>query len=362
MRCALATLAALAAAGLVVAGLVVGVGLYNVSAAAGHLPGVSWVLHTTYRHSVGLRAPSADAVPLLTDDMAAVAARHFDTACRVCHAAPGERRSATVRSLVPEPPPIERAVEGWQPRHLFWIVLNGVKMSGMPHWPAENRRDEAWMMAAFLDRVRDMTPAAYAALTETPRADDPLVAYCAGCHGRDGAGRGNAAMPRIDILGAPYIAASLTAFRERLRESGIMQQAASQLSDEQIDRLARHFGRGETPLTVAAPGPPAGPAAQPAAPGDLVAAGRRLAFGHPDSRGTPACRACHGPWPERRDPLFPMLAGQRAGYLRTQLGLWREGHRGGTARATLMHSVAGQLEDDQIDALAAFYAAGGPAE
>ena len=362
MRCVLLTLAMLALLGLVGAAALVGFGLYNVSAIAGHLPGVSWVLNTTFRNSADLRAPDASQVPPLTDDMAAVAARHYDAACRPCHASPGERRTWTMRSMVPEPPHIVEAVDGWEPQHLFWIALNGVKMTGMPHWPAENRRDEAWMMAAFLDRVDTMSPAEYAALVEPPAPaeagpaepeDDAVFAYCATCHGRDGAGRGNARMPRIDILGAPYIAASLFAYRDGFRHSGIMQQAVSDLSDDQIMALAERFGAD-------APPPPAGPTE----PLDeaLVAAGRELAFGGADSAGTPACRACHGPWPTRRAPLYPTLVGQRFEYIAAQLRLWKEGHRGGTPRALVMHEVAQHLDAQAIDALAAFYAAGAPVE
>lgn len=351
MRCAVLTLLGAAAIASLLGAAVVSFGLYNVAAAAGHWPGVAWVLHTTYRNSVELRAPSASQVPELTEDMAAIGARHFDSACRFCHSPPGEPRTATARSMVPEPPPIVEAVSHWQPRHLFWIVKNGVKMSGMPHWPAELREDDVWLMIAFLARVRDMTPAEYAELVARPEDPDPLVAYCAQCHGLDGAGRGNTVMPRLDILGEVYIAASLRAFREDFRQSGVMQHAASQLSDEQIVALARRFA-----------GEPPGPSATPAPPGELVALGRTLAFGTPDSRDVPACRACHGPWPTERSALFPVLAGQHADYLYMQLTLWHDGKRGGTPRAHIMHLVGEELEEPQMRALAAFYAAGAPTE
>lgn len=363
MRCVLLTLAALAVLGLIGATAVVGLGLYNVSAAAGHWPGVSWVLNTTFRNSVRLRAPSEAEVPRLTDGMAAIGAGHYDTACVPCHAAPGQQRSWTVRSLVPEPPHIDEAVEPWEPQHLFWIALNGIKMSGMPHWPSKDREDEAWMMAAFLDRVGSMSGEEYTALVDRPApaggADGPegaLVAYCAMCHGLDGAGEGNPHMPRLDILGAPYIAASLEAYRDGFRASGIMRQAASALSDAQIAELARHYG-------TARPPDPAAPVAAEVAPDPaLVAAGRELALGRQGDRATPACRACHGPWPSQRSPLFPSLVGQRAEYVAAQLRLWVEGHRGGTPRAHVMHEVAEQLDEDAIEALAAFYAAGAPPE
>lgn len=354
MRCVLLTLSGLALLGLVGAAAVVGLGLYNVSAAVGHFPGVSWVLHTTFRNSVELRAPDEDQVPALTDQMAAIGARHYDTACRPCHAAPGLERSWTMRSMVPEPPHIVDAVKDWEPRHLFWIALNGIKMSGMPHWPAEKRRDEAWLMAAFLDRVGTMTPAEYAALVERPADDDALYAYCAMCHGLDGAGRGNGKMPRLDILDAPYIAAALHAYQNGLRHSGIMQQAVSHLSAEEIERLARRFGAQDAPAVPA--GPPV------AVPPALVAAGRALATGTRDGHEAPACRACHGPWPTRRDDLFPTLVGQRLDYIATQLHLWKSEIRGGHARSHIMHQVSEVLDAEAIEALAAFYAAGAPAE
>jgi cytochrome c oxidase subunit 1 len=372
MRWIVMTLVGLAVLGLVAGAAVVGLGLYNVSAKTGHWPGVSWVLNTTYHNSVELRAPSASRVPELTDDMAAIGARHYDSACRFCHAAPGGPRTATATSMVPAPPPIAEAVADWQPRHLFWIVKNGVKMSGMPHWPAKLRRDDVWLVVAFLDRVRDMTAEEYAALVAPPHAEDPqaenpqdadpLVAYCAGCHGLDGAGRGNAAMPRIDILGEAYIAGSLRAYRAGARQSGVMQHAASQLADEQIAMLARRFAAAPPRLVATPPPDLPGAGAAPAPAGDLVALGRTLAFGTPDSRNVPACRACHGPWPTERAALFPALSGQRADYLFTQLTLWHDETRGGTPRAHIMHLVGQDLDEPQMRALAAFYAAGAPLE
>jgi cytochrome c oxidase subunit 1 len=96
-------------------------------------------------------------------------------------------------------------------------------------------------------------------------------------------------------------------------------------------------------------------------PEALVETGRQLALG-PDSRHLPSCRACHGPWPAPRAPALPDLAGQHADYILAQLRLWKLGRRGGTPLANLMHVVADELEDDQMRALAAFYAAGAPTE
>ncbi len=349
----------LAAIGGVGAALVVGFGLYNVSARQGHLPGVSWVLHTTYRHAVELRAPPSEAVPdLASADLVALGARHFDAACRFCHGPPGGRQAGTPRAMVPPPPPILDAIRHWQPRHLFWIVLNGVKMTGMPGWPTAAREDEVWAVVAFLASLQGESGAeGYAGLVAPPgEADDtPRLGRCAVCHGLDGRGRGNARVPRLDMQKEAYLAASLQAFRDGSRESGIMRQAAASLDDQAISSLAAHFAAAGGPPSAADP-----PDAEDASREALIQKGRALAFGLAADRDVPACRACHGPWPTRRSPLFPNLAGQHELYLATQLRLWREGLRGGTERSNLMHRAAAELSDEAITALAAFYAAEAP--
>ena len=340
-------IAILAGIAAICAVLVVWLGLFNVSARGGHLPGVSWVLHTTFRNSVELRAPPPEAVPDLSDpDLAAVGARHYDGACRPCHAAPGEERTATMRAMLPAPPPIRQAVADWEPQHLFWIVKHGVKMSGMPAWPTANRDDDVWPVVAFLTLVPDMTLEEYEVLVAPPdETSDGGVAYCASCHGADGSGRGNAKVPRLDILSEAYIAATLAAYRSGARQSGMMHHAASTVTAADDARLAAYFA--SNPATA-----PLGEV--PAA--DLVALGRRLATGASGITDVPACAACHGPWPEQLSPLFPSLSGQPEPYLRRQLELWRDGNRGGTERAHLMHQAARALTDEEIAAVSSFYA------
>ena len=323
-------------------------GLYNVSAQAPHLPPTYWALDTTLTQSVRLRAPPASAVPPDLMDAARVelGARHFDAACSQCHAAPGEIRTATQREMRPEPPHITEAVERWQSRHLQWILREGIKMSGMPGWPGR-RDDEPWSTVAFLEEVRaGMDAEGYAALTATQ--DGTVFAYCAGCHGADGVGELGPYVPRLDILGETYIATSLDAYRNRLRNSGYMQHAASEPGEADLAEMARRFGS----LPVAAV--PVSPAPDP----DLVAKGETLA--RAGTQDDPSCAACHGP-PDPARADYPNLAGQHERYLAGQLRLWRDGNRGGGPRAHLMTAAAEDLDDEEIAALAAYFASLAPA-
>ncbi|MEE2860373.1 MAG: c-type cytochrome [Pseudomonadota bacterium] len=347
MRTVIRTLLAVAGLGLAGGAAVVFGGLYDVSARHGHLPGVSWVLHTTFRNSVQLRARPMDQVPPLTDQMAALGARHYDASCRHCHASPGEFATDTMRAMVPHPPHITDAVAGWKPNELGWIVYHGVKMSGMPQWPAP-REDEVWAVTAFLDRVPQMSADQYRQLTAQPAADSAALSYCAGCHGIDGRTM-NPHIPRLDILGRAYLDMSLQAFLSERRHSGIMQHAVTEVPPDALDALAGHYAAQ-----------PTGPASPQRPDPDLVARGRALALAE-EGDDVPACRSCHGPWPDRLRDEFPALAGQHQAYLHSQLLAWRDGHRGGGPVSELMQEAAEDLEDADIDALAAFYASLPPA-
>lgn len=332
MKRVIQTLAGLALLGVLGAGAVVGFGLFNVSAAVGHLPAVSWVLHTTFRQSVKLRAMPAEAVPDLSDPaLAELGARHYATACAPCHAAPGKERTATMRAMLPAPPHITEAVAHWEPNHLHWIVRNGIKMSGMPAWPAPDRPEEVWPVVAYLMRVKDrLDGAAQAAMVAEPPAQGPEhAAYCAGCHGGV-----EAHVPRLEILTPAYVEHALQEYRRGDRPSGIMQQAVSRVPEAALGPLAEHFTAARPPEPAAAEG----------------AADLPLAMQGTDD--VPACTACHGPGTARK-PLVPALAGQDRDYLAAQLRLWRAGQRGGSE---LMTKAAQDLTDADIETLAEWYA------
>lgn len=344
MRRVFQTLAALAVCGGFAAAAVVGFGLYNVSARQGHLPGVEWVLHTTFRQSVRLRAPDAKQVPddIGHGDRIQLGALHFQGACAFCHSVPGQPRSATAQAMNPPPPHISEAVSQWQPQHMFWIVEQGVKMSGMPHWPADGRGDEIWSVVAYLNAVPDMTAQDQTDLTGGKSG----AARCSACHGEAGKSV-NSYVPRLDILTPDQITQALIQYRDGTRPSGIMQEAAAGLDDSQIARIAGNFGATQAAaMQTREVSAPEHPGAQLAMRGTVKVA---------------ACTACHGPARQSDAPIAPVLAGQGRAYLESQLKLWREGYRGGGARANLMTKAAQDLSDDEIAALAEWFAGLDPA-
>ena len=65
------------------------------------------------------------------------------------------------------------------------------------------------------------------------------------------------------------------------------------------------------------------------------------------------CAACHGPNGVSVSDAIPNLAGQRAGYLETQLKSLKDGSR----KNPIMNAIAAQLSADDISNVAAYFAA-----
>jgi cytochrome c553 len=70
-----------------------------------------------------------------------------------------------------------------------------------------------------------------------------------------------------------------------------------------------------------------------------------------------ACIACHGPNGNSANPEWPNLAGQHEPYIRKQL----QSFKGGARKNPLMTPMAMGLSDDDMDDLAAYFAAQKPA-
>lgn len=63
------------------------------------------------------------------------------------------------------------------------------------------------------------------------------------------------------------------------------------------------------------------------------------------------CAACHGPAGISNNPLWPNLAGQKAGYTVKQLKAFKSGER----KDPLMSPMAAPLTEDDMNNLAAYF-------
>jgi len=168
----LVTLGVIAAAGFIV----VLTGAYDVAATSPHTPAMRWALNSTMQNSVRRQASDITAPATLTEAQARRGYRHYSESCVYCHGAPGADPTDWSGGMLPEPPYMPDAAKEWSDALIFWIVKHGIKMSGMPAFGAHVPDDGIWDIVAFVRRLPDMTPEAYAAYGEAPEPSSPAPA------------------------------------------------------------------------------------------------------------------------------------------------------------------------------------------
>ena len=137
-------------------------GLYDTAATVPHPKPVSWMLHTTFKRSVRLRAQGIAAPARFTQEQVDAGFQEYVADCEMCHGGPGVSRAVWVRGLTPTPPYLLDAAYRYTPAQLDWILQNGVKMSAMPSWGETRSPAQIWSIVAFLDALPNLSPAAYA--------------------------------------------------------------------------------------------------------------------------------------------------------------------------------------------------------
>ncbi|WP_421914707.1 c-type cytochrome [Mesorhizobium sp.] len=364
----------------------------------------SWLtyqlLHFSFNRAVSVRSSEYTPPADLNDPWRVrLGAQQFHLVCSNCHGGPGLGQSPIALSMQPRPQSLPAVVKQFDDKELFWIVKHGVKFSAMPSWPNQTRDDEVWSMVAFLKKLPSMSADTYLDMTRStspgeagpkipfngPRkltdADtrrntypseeflyaspsigfgdqglmtDPVTA-CSRCHGKDGTGSATGGeAPNLTIQSAAYLAAALKAYAAGDRKSGFMQPVAAALSESQITALASYYS-GLTDTR-------ADEAEQGQAPIDpkVLARGKAIALEGLRTDAMPACAMCHDSAAGARISA-PHLKGQARTYLRRQLLAMRDGDRGWSAPWNPMPAEAHYLTDDDINAVASYYANEAPA-
>lgn len=357
----LVTAGAFIVAAALTAALIVVFGIVPIRASSGHWPMTAWLLDFAKVQSVKTYSLRIQAPPLGDAALVARGAAHYRIACEPCHGSPNAGVPPVMSAMTPPPPELtgDRLVR-WTPEQLFSIVKHGIKFTGMPAWPVQQRDDEVWAMVAFLARLPRINGAEYRLLTysesatdastSTPPSSGSLQApsavrdLCWRCHGVDGTGRDGGAFPSLAGQRAAYLEAALRAFAERTRFSGTMAEISTKLTHTDMRQIGLYYER--------LPPRPAASASDSAA----AARGAAIATRGVPQRDIPACIECHGPTNVPKNPAYPVLAGQHARYLTLQLELLQQRRRGGSPRVNLMHPVAERLTGAEIRDVAQYYA------
>jgi mono/diheme cytochrome c family protein len=114
------------------------------------------------RRSVKQRG-SDIAVPELGDPLQLETGLHlYRRHCAQCHGAPGVAPEPFALGMMPTPAALVHAAREWPPAEIFWVIKEGIKMTGMPAWRYRMGDDEIWAVVAFVREMARLTPRQYA--------------------------------------------------------------------------------------------------------------------------------------------------------------------------------------------------------
>ncbi|WP_019584051.1 cytochrome c [Thioalkalivibrio sp. ALE16] len=173
--------------------------------------------------------------------------------------------------------------------------------------------------------------------------NDRGATACIQCHGEQGQGQSQPPFPRLAGLPEQYLVEQMEAYLDGLRPNATMARIAQHLNDEEIEAISRHYAEME---------PAGGPHD---VPGDLAERGREIALAGLPERNVQSGASCHGDEGRERNPSLPPLAGHPPRYLMAQLQAYVHGARE-TSLAGLMQGIVSELEEEEMAALAAYYA------
>jgi len=145
-------------------------GFYSVAGTAEDPAIVRWALIQIRTASISRYAhdqpPATINDPATTQAGAKAFAAH---GCANCHGAPGVNWAKYSEGLHPDPPDLKEIVDHRSPSQLFWVVKNGVNMTGMPSFALAGAKDEEiWSIVAFLKKLPSVSDTDYKAWTAAP--------------------------------------------------------------------------------------------------------------------------------------------------------------------------------------------------
>ena len=169
----LASTALLAALGAVV---FIRAGWYNVGAMVEHWQLTFSLMERTMHYSVRHQARDIVA-PLFSEPLARRGALVYRDQCVQCHGGPGVAPGDIGLSMQPQPGPLVHMKQRWRVPEVYWIIRNGIKMSGMPAWQYRLSEDDLWAVTALIERLPQLSPQDYAALVVEAEQAPPVAVF-----------------------------------------------------------------------------------------------------------------------------------------------------------------------------------------
>jgi mono/diheme cytochrome c family protein len=145
-------------------------GFYCVAATAAEPGIINWALVNVRVASINRHAIDNPQVSLDNPSTVPAGARAFAArGCLNCHGGPGVKWAKFTEGMLPYPPDLKDIAKDREPPQLFWVVKNGIRMTGMPSFGSIGVSDqEIWTIVAFVKKLPTVSEADFKAWTAAP--------------------------------------------------------------------------------------------------------------------------------------------------------------------------------------------------
>jgi mono/diheme cytochrome c family protein len=118
------------------------------------------VMRALHRWSVPSRARDAVNPVAFSPEVWEQSRAHFADHCASCHGNNGRGDTAIGRNLFPKAPDMTlAATQNKTDGELYWIIENGIRLTGMPAWGKGGPDDaDSWKLVHFIRHLQHLTP------------------------------------------------------------------------------------------------------------------------------------------------------------------------------------------------------------
>ncbi len=94
-----------------------------------------------------------------TAEVLGEARAHFADHCATCHGNDGSGKTEIGQNLYPKTPDLRQSeTQNLTDGQIYYIIHNGIRLTGMPAWGVPGKDDDSWKLVLFIRHLPQMTP------------------------------------------------------------------------------------------------------------------------------------------------------------------------------------------------------------
>ena len=94
-----------------------------------------------------------------TTEVLSEARAHFADHCAICHGNDGSGKTEIGQNLYPKTPDLRQSeTQKLTDGQIYYIIHNGIRLTGMPAWGGPGKDDDSWKLVLFIRHMPQMTP------------------------------------------------------------------------------------------------------------------------------------------------------------------------------------------------------------